>query len=300
MSRITADSLLIACAAIWGFSFLFQKSAMAHVEPMTFVAARCFVAAVVLSPFAWLEGRARLNDAAIRSGKWPAGLIKWSLFAGLAFAAAAVLQQSGLVTASVTNAGFLTALYVVATPFVSYVMTGRALTLPVWGAALLSFAGTLLISAGSLSPAALAGFHAGDLLVALSAMSWAIHVVLVAFGAHLGRPVLFTALQFAVAGVVALVGALMSETISFDGLSAAAVDIAYVGILSGALTFTVFTLALRSASPTEAVIILSSEMLFAALGAWLVRGEVLSGAGYLGSAGILTAILIVQLSRIRR
>ena len=65
MNRLNADLILLAAAAIWGLAFLFQKSAMAHVGPLTFIAARSALAAVALAPLAWREhARAGTADAA--------------------------------------------------------------------------------------------------------------------------------------------------------------------------------------------------------------------------------------------
>lgn len=294
MSRLTADLLLVACAVVWGASFLFQKSAMTYVEPVTFVAARSIVAALCLAPLAWFECRRAREPVSWKR------LLALSLITGAAFTAAGVTQQVGIVTASVTNAGFLTALYVVATPFLSRALTGQALTPRVWAAAALSFLGCWLLSGGTFAAGGLANFHLGDMLVAASALFWALHVVLIGIGAPMRRPITFMALQFAVAGALCLAGAVMSETISSAALADAAVDILYVGVVAGALTFTVFTIALNATSPTEAVVILSSEMLFAALGAWLVRGEQLTATGFVGAVVIFAAILIVQVSRLQR
>ena len=163
MHRIHADVLLLACAAVWGFAFLFQKSAMAHIGPLLFVAARGLVAALVLVPLAVIEHRRSQAPLGTR-------IITISGLAGSAFLAGAFLQQSGIKTASVTNTGFLTALYVVATPFISFALTGRAIAPAVWAAVALSFAGTWLLGGGTLE-----GFGCGDLLVALSALFWALH-----------------------------------------------------------------------------------------------------------------------------
>jgi len=113
MTRIRADLLLFACAAIWGFAFLFQKSAMDHIGPFTFVGTRALLAAMVLAPLAYIEHRRSIVPVT-------ASYLWTGLFAGLAFVTGAVLQQAGLITASVTNTAFLTALYVVITPFISF------------------------------------------------------------------------------------------------------------------------------------------------------------------------------------
>jgi hypothetical protein len=74
----------------------------------------------VLAPLAFLEHR--------RSPIPVTGpLIATGVLAGSAFVVASFLQQSGLITASVTNTAFLTALYVVATPFIGFTLTRSAI-----------------------------------------------------------------------------------------------------------------------------------------------------------------------------
>ncbi len=288
MTRIRADLMLLACAAIWGFAFLFQKSAMSHISPLTFVAARGLLAALVLTPIAILEHR-RSNIAIGRS------LVLTGIFAGSAFVMGSFLQQAGLKTASVTNTAFLTALYVVATPFISYVFTRKAISPLIWGAVGLSFAGTWLLGGGTLG-----GLGTGDWLVAACAFFWALHLVIAGFAAPMGRSVLFSVIQFLVVGVSALIGALLFETITMESLRAAAPDILYVGVLSTALTFTILTFALRATSPTEAAILVMTETLFAAFGAWLILNEKLTLVSWTGAAAILFAAVIVQLQQLRK
>ena len=287
MTRIRADLLLLACAAIWGFAFLFQKSAMAHIGPLTFVAARGLLAALVLLPLALLAQR----NAKAAPGK---PIVFIGIVAGMAFVVASFLQQSGLKTASVTNTAFLTALYVVATPFISFAFTRQAVSLPIWTAVGLSFAGTWLLGGGTLG-----GLGLGDWLVAASAFFWALHLVIASAAAPLNRPVLFSVIQFAVVGVTALIAALVAESITLEGLRAAAPDILYVGVLSTALTFTILTMALRATSPAEAAILVMTETLFAAFGAWLFLNERLTPLSAAGCAAILAAAMIVQLQQAR-
>lgn len=287
MTRIRADLLLLACAAVWGFAFLFQKSAMDHIGPFTFVGTRALLAAAVLAPLALIERRrsaVRVSGAFLRTG----------LLAGLAFVTGAVLQQAGLKTASVTNTAFLTALYVVITPFISFALTGKPIAPLIWLAVALSFAGTWLLGGGTLT-----SFGLGDMLVALSAAFWALHMVIAGVAAPMGRSVLFSVIQFTVVGTTALAGALLFETITLDSLRAAAPGILYVGLFSTAMSFTILTFALRATSPSEAAIIVMMETLFAAFGAWLVFNERLTSVGALGAAAILSAAILVQLQQVR-
>jgi drug/metabolite transporter (DMT)-like permease len=283
MSRLNADIALFVAAGIWGVAFLFQKSAMAHVGPLAFIAARSLVAALALAPLALREYR---QVTAPAGGGFP--LI--AIGGGLAFFVAAWLQQEGIRTATVTNASFLTALYVVLTPFVAWGWSGKVPSSIVWPAVALSALGTWLLGGGSLG-----AFSQGDLLVALSAFFWAVHVVVTGRASVFRRPIGYTALQFATVALLAATGAAGFESTTLAGLAGAAADIAYLGLLSSALCFTVLTLALQHTPPSEAAVIVSMETVFAALAAYLVLGERLTAMGWTGAALILTATLLLQL-----
>lgn len=288
MKRLHADLLLLGCAAVWGLAFLFQKSAMAHIGPLLFVAARGLAATAVLIPFVIIERR--------RLGAVPGSpVMALGGLTGLAFVGGAFLQQSGIKSASVMNTGFLTALYVVATPFISLLIAGRRVPSAVWGAVVLSCLGTWLLGGGTLG-----SFGRGDYLVAASALFWALQFVLTERAAGLERPVLFTTVQFLVVACIAGTAALLFEAVSVSGLRAALVDILYVGVLSSALTFTILALALRATSATEAAVIVSTDTLFAALGAWLLLDERLAGLGSTGAVLILVAVVVVRLVGTRR
>ena len=176
MSRLNADLVLLFAAAVWGVAFIFQKSAMEHVGPLAFIAARGLLAALALAPLAVQEHR----RAAGPPGE---GFLAIACWGGLAFFIAAWLQQAGIVTATVTNTGFLTALYVVITPFMAWGWSGKPANPIVWPAAALSALGTWLLGGGTLG-----SFSHGDLLVALSAVAWAAHVVITGSAARFGRP----------------------------------------------------------------------------------------------------------------
>lgn len=284
MTRARANLLLLACAAVWGLAFVCQKRAMVHLGPFLFIVLRSLLACAALAPLAWLEWR--------RAGgpEHPARFLRRSLFAGLAFFGGAALQQAGLVTATVTNAGFLTALYVVITPLLAWLVLGQRPALWVWLAVALSFGGTWLLGGGGL-----AALSPGDLLVAASAALWALHVVLVGQAAGSGHAAAFTALQFVVVALLAGAATLIWESLDLAAIQRAAPDVLYVGLLSSALTFTLLSVALRATRPAEASVLLSTESLFAALAAFVLLGERLPTLGWAGAALIFTATLVVHL-----
>jgi drug/metabolite transporter (DMT)-like permease len=290
MTRLRADLLLLLAAGIWGLAFIFQKTAMASIGPFTFIAARATLATVALLPLAVFEyRRLPITDAA--PDRLPPALLYASFVAGLAFVTGAALQQFGLLTATATNAGFLTALYVVLTPPLAYLMRGTRPKPALIPAILLSAFGTWLLGGGAFS-----ALSQGDWLIAFCAVFWALHVILSQNGARFNRPILFTGLQFAVVAAVAAVGAALFETVSFSALRAAAGEIAYVGLLSSALTFTILTMALRYAPASEAAVIVSTESVFAALAGALLLHERLPPLAWIGCGLILAAVLLVQLA----
>src|SRR5258706_12879868 len=65
MSRFEADILLVFTALIWGVAFLFQKSATAHVGPLTFLALRGLIAILALAPLALRESRRATSPARV-------------------------------------------------------------------------------------------------------------------------------------------------------------------------------------------------------------------------------------------
>lgn len=278
------DLLLLACAAVWGLAFYFQKRAMEHIGPQLFIVARSVLATMVLAPLAWREWR---------SGGWKGGrkkFVKTAMLAGAGFYGGALFQQAGIVTATMTNSGFLTSLYVVLTPLVAWAAYRRAPTRWVWVAVGLSMAGTWLLGGGTLS-----AFSKGDVLVAVSAVFWAVYVVIVGFGAGEGKPSAFNAIQFVVVAALAAAGVGLTEEVSAAGLWRAGVDLLFVGVLSSALMFTLFSAAMRVVPATETAVIASLEALFAALAAWWLLGERLPPTGWAGAVLLMAATVVVHL-----
>lgn len=285
MTRTQANLMLVAIAAIWGLAFVFQKTAMDHVGPYTFLALRAVIAALILAPIALLYengNRPQRPNAAF----W---LI--AIAGGFTFFVGGILQQIGLVTATVTNTGFLTGLYVVITPLLMWLVLSRSPGIIIWIAVALAFAGTWMLGGGTVG-----GFSWGDWLVVFSSFFWASHMLVIEHSGRHARPIAFTAIQFAVVALVSGIGALLLETPSIDTLLAAAPEIAYVGVLSSALTFTLLAVAMRHTNAAEATIIVSTETVFAAIAGVLLLSERLEWIGWLGAAMMFSASVLVQLA----
>ena len=290
MSRFSADLILLFAAGIWGLAFYFQKAAMSEIGPFLFIAARASIATLALAPLALRELKRHTNV----TGATPfdlAGLARLGLIAGIFFFLGAAFQQTGLRTATITNAGFLTALYVVITPFIVWFTAGRAPSSVVWTAVSLAFAGTWALGGGSFG-----GFSHGDILIAICAIFWAFQMVVTSRSPRFGAPMTFTCVQFATVAALGAAGALLLEPISADALAKASGAILYVGVLSSAVTFTLLAIAMKKTPASEAAVLVSMETLFAALAGAILLGERLPPIGWLGAAFLFAASLLVQLS----
>lgn len=288
LNRLQSGGLLLLAAMIWGSAFVGQALGMDSMGPLTFTGVRFVLGALVVLPLAWREQSA-LRAAGRPLRRADAG---WVAVLGLLLCAGVVMQQIGLVSTSVTNAGFLTALYVPLVPLLAWVWMRQAPHWSVWPAALGCLAGTwLMTGAGSVN-----ALSAGDLWVIASALPWALHVLLVGGIANRLHGAYAVACgQFAVCAAISLALGLATEPLSWQGLQQAAGAIAYTGFVSVGIGFTLQVVGQRHAHPADAAIILSSETVFAALfGAWLM-GDRLAASGLAGAALILGCILAVQI-----
>ena len=285
MARLRADLLLLLAAFIWGTAFVAQKTAVATIGPLLFLGCRFLISTVLLAPLAFRESRKR--EDALTGSDWKLALmVGLSLFGGMA------IQQIGIVSTSTTNAGFLTAIYVVMVPVVGFALHRSRPSLVVAASCCVSLAGAWLLEQGGESSA----WGTGDVLVVVSDLFQALQMILVErFLARHSRPLLLSFLQYAVITVLAFAGAFAFEPISLSGIWIVMPAILYAGALSGGVAFTLQIVAQRHTPAAEAAIIMSLESVFAALsGAWLL-GDRLGTIGLFGCALILAGVLLVQL-----
>ncbi len=285
MTRIQANLLLTLIAMIWGSAFVAQAHGMESIGPMMFTGIRFLIGALVVLPLIVRERRTP-GATVLRGGD---GLKIMGL--GALLTTGAALQQIGIQYTTVTNAGFLTALYVPLVPLLGWLLLRHLPHWSVWPGALACLVGAFLLSGAHQLDIGL-----GDAWVIASALPWAVHVLLVGGVAdRMNAPFTVAGGQFLFCGVVALVWALCFESWSWAGIQAAVGPILYTGVLSVGIAFTGQVVAQRYAHAADAAIILSSETLFAAVFGYLMMGDRLDAAGLLGCALILGAMLLIQL-----
>ena len=287
--RLRANLLLLLAAFIWGFSFVAQRTGMAHLGPFAFNAVRFFLGGLVLLPLMGLFNRQRqrvglavvpLRDRRLLLGGAVVGLL---LFGG------ATLQQAGIVFTTAGKAGFITSLYVVLVPLLG-LLVGHRPSAAVWVGAVLAAAGLYFLTIEGAF-----GMAWGDLLVLVGAFVWAIHFLVLGHFSPQTDTIKLSFLQFMVCAALSAVAALLFETSAIADFRAALVPILYSGILSVGLGYTLQVVALGNARPADAAILLSLEAVFAVMAGRLLLGEQLTSRAFLGCVLMLAGILISQL-----
>lgn len=281
-----ASIMLFATAIIWGLAFVAQAAGMEHLGPLSFTASRCFVAVV----FLYLTYKFfMMKSASYRKEKFDMKrtLVGGSI-CGLVFTIAINLQQVSLIYTTAAKASFLTALYIVFIPVIG-LFFGRRPSVKIILCIFLAMVGTYLLSIkGGLK------INRGDLIVILSALVFAIHILLLTKYSTNTNAVLVSLVQFAVCGVISLVGALVLEDISMDAILKSQATILYVGILSSGVGFTIQLMALKDLEPVVASMICSLESVFGALFGWLILSQEMTEREIFGAIVIFLATIFAQ------
>lgn len=285
MTRLRADLMLFLTAFIWGTAFIAQKDANHSMGPITFVGSRFLLSALALIPLVLYEAR-RAGAGLSRKDWQQAVLVGLCLFVG------AALQQVGLVTTTATNAGFLTALYVVIVPFMVWGLMGgkpRALVLV---ACLVSIAGAWLLTDDGTAR----HWELGDILVVLADFAWALAITVIGdFLQRSHRPFFLSFAQYGITAVLGLGVGLIFEPFSAAGTGTALPAILYAGLLSGGVAYTLQIVAQRYTPPAEASLIMCLESVFAALAGAVMLHERLTATAAVGCGLILLGVVMVEI-----
>lgn len=284
---LRADLLLLLTAAIWGSAFVAQRLGMDAVGPMLYNGLRFLLGALVVLPLALRPERGVPHTHPL-SGRRLALL---ATAAGSVLFIGASLQQLGLLYTSVANAGFITGLYVILVPVFGWLLLRHRIMAGTWGGAALAVGGMYLLSVQSDFTVA-----PGDWLQLLGACFWAAHVLLIDAIAPRTHAVRLACIQFFVCAALSLLAAVMFEPIRWADIVAAAPAVAYGGVCSVGIAYTLQVIAQKDAPAAHAAILMSLEALFAALTGWWILDEGLTPRAIGGCALMLVGTLVAQLS----
>jgi drug/metabolite transporter (DMT)-like permease len=272
-----ATAALILVTAVWGFTFVQVKDAVALYPLLAFLAVRYLIATASLAPVALLR---------LRGLGWE-GLVAGAVLGSLV-ALGIGLQTAGLERTTVTNAGFITGLYVLFTPLLALALFRTRIPAAVWLAVVLALAGLALLSGvpGSSS--------AGDVLVLASTVAQALQIVFVERYADRFDAFALTFAQVATATVAFGALALVAGDLSMPEGGTVWAALLVTGIFAVAFALVVQVWAQRRVSAARIAVIFSLETVFAGLAGYLFAGDRIGAVGLAGCALILAGIVVAE------
>ena len=107
--------------------------------------------------------------------------------------------------------------------------------------------------------------------------------------------IMISCLQFVICGAICFVCMMIFEKPDIAVLADAWLPIAYAGIVSSGIGYTLQILGQKETEPTVASIIMSLESVFAALFGWMILGEILSTRELIGCALVFASVIIAQI-----
>ena len=294
-NNIRGSAILALAALIWGLAFVAQAQAADMVPPFAFNSIRCFIGALALFAVLGLKSiKTKKPIFPTEKAKIKEMLIG-GILCGIFLTISVNFQQYGLFvypqgSASEARAGFITALYVVLVPVVS-MLFGKKSGIAVWFSVAVAVCGIYLLSLSE----GLHNVYLGDVLMLGCALTFTFHILVIdRYGDPVG-PVLLSALQFLVGGILSGILALCFETVVWENVLAAAPQLLYMGIMSSGVAYTLQIFGQRYASPPVASLTMSLESVFAALGGWIISGNTLTPREFGGCTLVFLAIVLAQL-----
>ena len=266
---------LLGVAATWGMAFVVMKDPIAKQNVNSFLFTRfavAVIAMIALKP----SVLPKITPEIIRKG----------LLAGLFLGTGYIFQTLGLAIAGAAITGFITGLYVVATPVIAWIVLRQKIDSYTWGCVITATVGLVLLSLHGWS----VGY--GEALVLVSAIAFGAHIV------ALGR--WSNGLDAYAMTVVQLTGcALLTGTLAFaEGYELPAGRsgwpvVFFTAIFATAIAFMVQTWSQAHISSTKVAVILTMEVVFAALFAVIFGGETIRLQALFGGLLVLVAMFAI-------
>ena len=270
-----APIALISLAAAWGLAFVVMKDSIERQSVNSFLFTRFGIATLVLLVLRPMIFRLITRELFIKG-----------FTAGLLLGAGFILQTEGLARTDAGITGFITGLYVVATPLISALFLKKKITLFTWGCVGLATVGLALLSLRGWAM----GF--GEFLVLLCALAFAAHIVALGQWSS-GRDV------YAMTIVQLFAVTVLTGTFAFvEGYQAPPDNqvwavVFFTAIVATALGFIIQTWAQAHIEPTKVAVILTLEVVFAAFFAITIGREVMTPQVILGGVLLLISMYLI-------
>ncbi|WEV71776.1 DMT family transporter [Bifidobacterium sp. ESL0790] len=277
-----ARLMLLCCAALWGGSYLVAKVAMTAISPQWLMGLRTGGACVVMLILFHRSIIPALNRH----------MIVPALVVGVTYYGTMVMQTYGLKTIDPGRSAFLTAAYCVLTPFVAWLVVKRRpyIINLLAGVICLLGVGFIALKPGSVSLA----LSQGDLLTIGCSVVFSFNLTYLGIYSKRFNAIAVTFLQFAVACVLFLAGAVLTEPAPSMAWLKPSIVVSFIYLFLGATTLAQImqNVGLAHVSAASASIVLCTESLFSELFSIVFWHAQVSLTLFIGFALIFCAVLL--------
>ena len=268
---------LLTVSAAWGFSFVVMKDAIQRQSVNNFLFTRFTLAVIVMILIRPQVIKLFTKDLLQRGGL--AGV-----FLGLGY----IAQTLGLERTGAAITGFITGLYVVLTPLIASIVLKEKITKFTWYCIAVATFGLGLLS--------IRGFSVGigEMFVLASAVLFAAHIIALSKWSS-GRDVYaMTVIQLSMCAILAgLASAIEGYSLPPD--SGVWNVVIFTAVFATAIAFIVQTWSQAHMSATKVAVILTMEVVFAAVFAIVLGGERLTIQTAVGGVSVVVAMYLIVL-----
>ena len=281
---ILASGGLILTAAIWGFAFVVVKDSVDTIPPVYMVSIRYTIAAVLLG-FVLIPQFKKLNRY-----YWIHGAVT-----GLMLALGYITQTIGCKYTTAGKNAFLTTIYVILIPLISWPLNKKRPHFVVFLSAVMALVGIGLLALRN--EGGVLGFNVGDILTLICGLFYALHIIFTAKFSQDKNPVILTWIQFIVAAVFSwAVSPLIDGSFSVALLKSSRVifSMLYLGIFSSLVAFLLQNICLKYMESSLASLFLSLESVFGVIFSTIFLRERMTLVMIFGCVLIFAAITIAD------
>lgn len=290
---IKGPLMLLMAAAIWGFAFVAQSTAMDKVGPFTFLAVRSLLGALVLVPAISIKDKFAKNNfvkdkAVTTEHQGISKLLTGGVLCGIALAVASCFQQLGICYTTASKSGFITAMYILIVPIMG-IFFKKKVSLKLWFCVLIAVIGMYLLCVKE-------GLHinVGDVLTFVCAVFFAVQIMIVDYYSPRVDGIKLSCIQFLVTAIISGILMFIFEKPSIANIMSAWLPIAYAGVCSSGVAFTLQILGQKYTEPTVASLIMSFESVFATIGGVMILKEFPGVREWIGIGLMFVAIMVSQ------
>jgi drug/metabolite transporter (DMT)-like permease len=277
---------LLTMTAVWGSTFFLIKDIVTRIPVPDLLTVRFAIATIALATMA--ARHLKMSHRTLARG----------LMLGLLYGSAQLLQTAGLAHTSASVSGFLTGLYVVATPLLAAWLLRSTIPSNAWLASVLATVGLAVLS--------LHGFSIGygELVTCLAALIYAGHIIALGRLSEPGEALSLSVIQLSMITMICAAGALVSggssPLISLPATGRDWLIVVYLAVVASALTMVLQTWAQARVEASRAAVVMALEPVWAAAFAVGLGGETVTVRMIVGGLAIVAAMYLVMRPSVER